>query len=806
MTDKAVRLTIVMTHPVQYTSPWFRYIASSCPEIDLTVLYGAIPAADQQGVGFGQAFTWDVPLSEGYRMAVCADAAGKSFSSDNFFGIDVTDLEQRLLATSPDVVLIPGWHSAMQMRALRACRRHGIPVLYRGDSTLVSGPGGAVRLLWEAKTRYMLRQFDGYLAVGTHADTYLRRFGAPDPLIARSPHAVDNTRFAREADRHRAEDRRAQLRGDIGASDNDLVVLFAGKFQPIKRPLDAVHAVARLGTSAVLMTAGDGPLAAETRAAAERLGVRIASRGFLNQSQLPEAFAAADAVLVPSERETWGMVVNEALASGLPCVVTNTVGCAPDLIAEGVTGYVVGTGDIDAMSDRLDAIRAARASGHDFAAACRRQVQSCSFEASTEGLRLLCRRVVRRRPSVPQSVPVRVVACCGGMVSVFGTERMTFEVLRALRQKGAAVHCLFNSWGSSRIVPLAEDIGASWSPGRYMAPLRRRGLTPALAARIAWDVLRTSAALWRDARRLRATHVFAPDFSTVLRNLPALALLRMRGATVVLKVGNAPDSSPFYDRLWHWIIAPFVNVAVANSQFTAAALKTVGVPVRKVRVIPHTAPTRQSQNDATPVAARRVIYIGQLIPQKGADVLLEAVALLVGRGVDATLDVVGDIDGWESPAWAGYHARLRGRADKPDLAGRIRFLGHREDVASLLAASAVHCVPSRREIREAFGVVVVEAKEAGIPSVVTPSGGLPELIQHRSDGWVAIDDTADALAEGLEYFLVDDRRRVQAAAAAKESAARFSAAIFARAWLDIFGLSQVQTPPVTVAAVERHAH
>jgi glycosyltransferase involved in cell wall biosynthesis len=800
-----LRLTVVMTHPVQYYSPWFRFIAECCPEIDLTVLYGAIPAPSQQGVGFGQAFTWDVPLTEGYRVAVCGDSVGKSFDSDDFLGIDVPDLEWHLAATSPDVVLVPGWHSAMQLRAIRACRRRGVPVVYRGDSTLFSGPRGLVSPLWRVKTRYMLRQFDGYLAVGTYADDYLRRFRAPDPAIVRSPHCVDNERFWRETGQERLS--RAAHRAAAGATAADFVVLFAGKFQARKRPLDAVRAVAQLGPSAVLMMAGDGPLAPETRAEAKRLGVRLAWQGFLNQSQLPKAFAAADAVLVPSAWESWGLIVNEAMASGVPCVTTARVAAAKDLIVAGITGYTEEPGDVDAMAARLDDLRTARDRGHDFTAACRNQAALCSFEAATAGLLEVCRRVLQARlPATPPESPVRVVACCGGMVSVFGAERMTFEVLRVLRQKGAAVHCLLNSWASTHIAVLASQVGATWSPNGYYAPVKRRGLTPGGVIRLACDVAAGSAGLWRAARAMRATHILIPDFVAVLRHFPALALLRLCGTAVVMKVGNAPESSAFYDRLWRWAIAPFVTRMVANSRFTAAALADVGVPAKKVDVIRNAAPTRTQAAEPSPYDARRVTYVGQLIPLKGPDLLLDAVGELARRGIDASLDVVGDIGGWESPEWAGYHASLRARAERPDLVGRVRFLGRREDVPALLAASAVHCAPSRLEIREAFGLVVVEAKAAAVPSVVTPSGGLPELIEHRRDGWVCSDATPGAIADGLEYFLTNSGRRDDAAAAAHRSAHLVSHAAFARAWQDVFGLTSAPAACETATSLEHHAH
>jgi len=801
----AIRLTVVLTHPVQYFAPWFRFIAASCPEIDLTVLYGAIPTASQQGSGFERKFAWDIPLTEGYRFAVCEGAKATSFDSDRLFGVDVPGIGRQIRDTSPDVVLVTGWHSAMQLRAIRACRRLGIPVLYRGDSTRFSGRA-LLRPLWALKTRVMLRQFDGYLAVGHAADEYLRTFGAPDPLIVRSPHCVDNDRFQIAADSSRSTGRRARDRATLGIKDNDFAVLFAGKFQPVKRPLDAVRAVAALGPSAVLMMAGDGPLADAAREEARRLDVRLAWRGFVNQSQLPAVFAASDAMIVPSGRETWGLVVNEALASGVPCVVTRAVGCAQDLIEDGVTGFAVDTGDVPALAASLDRIRNAQRGGHDYAPDCQRRVAAFSFDAAAAGLRALSRRVVQRRigPAARQAA-VRVVACCGGMVSIFGAERMSFEVFRVLRRYGAAVHCMLNSWGSSRVALLAEEIDATWSPGHTAAPMRRRGATPSSMMRLACDILLTSAALYRDAATIRATHVFAPDFAAVLRNLPAIALLRLRGVRVVLKAGNAPDVTPFYQRLWRFAVTPFVHAFVANSRFTAAALGEIGVDARKIHLIHNCAPARRPMLSSEPRDERRIIYVGQLIPPKGPHLLLEAVATLAARGVSATLDVVGDIDGWESPVWAGYHGRLRARAAEPDLAGRVRFLGQRDDVPALLEASAVHCAPSLPEIREAFGVVVVEAKEAGIPSVVTPSGGLPELIEHRQDGWICSTATAEEIAAGLEYFLVDRTRRESAGAAARRSAQRVSHAAFAQAWLDVFGLPAPDATAPAIA-VERHAH
>src|SRR5207253_3068752 len=121
---------------------------------------------------------------------------------------------------------------------------------------------------------------------------------------------------------------------------------------------------------------------------------------------------------------------------------------------------------------------------------------------------------------------------------------------------------------------------------------------------------------------------------------------------------------------------------------------------------------------------------------KGVDILLEAISLLRKRGLNVTLDIVGDTDGWEPPTFMGFRAKVRTRASAPDLAGAVRFLGTREDVPALMASATVHCLPSRLVQKEGFTVVTLEAKRAGLPSVVTRCGALPEMIRHEVDGWV----------------------------------------------------------------------
>jgi glycosyltransferase involved in cell wall biosynthesis len=227
---------------------------------------------------------------------------------------------------------------------------------------------------------------------------------------------------------------------------------------------------------------------------------------------------------------------------------------------------------------------------------------------------------------------------------------------------------------------------------------------------------------------------------------------------------------------------------VANSQFTASELKAAGIPAARTVTIRNIAPRRAATIPAVARERHRIAYVGQVIAEKGVLQLIEAVAILVALGHDVRLDIAGQYEGWAPETVHAYREVVRVRAQHADVAGRIEFLGWREDVDAVMQRASVHCCPSQPEQREGFGVTVVEAKRAGIPSVVCPSGALPELIAHRVDGWISRGYDAPASAEGLEWLLSDEVRLAAAQRAAAESASRFDVARFERSWQEEFGL------------------
>jgi glycosyltransferase involved in cell wall biosynthesis len=807
-TTRPIRVTFVLTHPVQYSAAWFRWIHANCRELDLHVIYASQPTPVQQGVGFDRTFAWDVPTIGGYRSTVVRPARPRDrFDAGHFWGLNVTGIGAAIESSRPDVVVVFGWYSISLIRAIRAARGLRVPVLYYGDTNLQSAPLGWQRSLWVAKTRWLLGRFDGYVSIGTRTSAFFRFFGVPPDRIFSGNHAVENDRFTPAADARRSSARR-ELRRSLGLPEEGFVVLFAGKLEQKKHPLDVINAMAQMERRPHLAVAGSGPLEQSMREAAHARGVGLTILGFINQTDLPSVQAAADCLVLASDgRETWGLVVNEALASGLPCVISDSAGCAPELGSR-ATGEVYGAVDpsyrIGQLAQAIESVRTRIESGHDFAPACQDLAARHSFAAATEGIVRAC-RAMTARVNDPKAAPndgagTRVLACCGSMVLFGGNERMTFEVLRFLRIRGATVHCIVNGWANQRIVAAADGIGASWSTGFYFYGFTLRIRSLVLLAQLIYDTLRTSAGLLRDAAAFRPSHILVSDYITVVRNAPALALLRLRGRRILLRLGNAPDAGPRFRWVWKYAVSPFVEVFICNSPFTERELAAHGIPKRKRRLIAHTPPSRAEA--ATPVERDpgRIIYVGQIIPEKGVAALVDAIGLLRARGHDVNLDIVGMMDGWAPTEYERYRTALRARAEQPDVHGYVRFLGYRDDVPGLFAQAAIHCCPSTTAIREGFGIVVIEAKRAGIPSVVFPSGNLPDLITHKRDGWVCRSETPDALAEGIEYFL-EPHNLARGMAAARASSDSFSRDRFESAWTSV-----VWGPPHDVSTASLHLH
>jgi glycosyltransferase involved in cell wall biosynthesis len=355
MTPHRLRLAVVTSHPIQYQAPWFRGLAK---ELDLQVFFcHKQDARGQAAAGFGHAFEWDVPLLEGYSYAWLRNVA-RNPGVETFAGCDTPDIEGVLRDGRFDACLVNGWYLKSYVQAVRACRRLRIPTLMRGDSQLRTQRSR----LWSAAKywpyRWFLSRIDAHLYVGQANRRYLQYYGVPDRRLFPVLHFVDNERFVRGAEDARRDGVAERLRAEWGVTPNTTVFLFCGKLIGKKRPEDFVNGVAsaaRRGAPAFGVVVGSGPLEAELRTLAAAVKAPLRFVGFQNQSQMPPYYAAADCLVLPSDGgETWGLVVNEAMACGLPAIVSDAVGCAADLIESGRTGESYPLGHVENLADAIE--------------------------------------------------------------------------------------------------------------------------------------------------------------------------------------------------------------------------------------------------------------------------------------------------------------------------------------------------------------------------------------------------------------------------------------------------------------------
>lgn len=288
-----------------------------------------------------------------------------------------------------DAVIVNGWVAKTCLQALWACRRLGIPCLVRGESNSLRS-----RAAWKNWIHWLLlSQYTACLCIGKANRAFYRANGVPERRLFSVPYGVDNQRFAQAAHDLAAE--RAGIRASWNIPENALVMVFCAKFIAKKRPLDLLEALAQLQRSAPslprpihLLMVGTGELLSACRAMAEQNSLPVSFAGFLNQSQMPQAYVAADLQVLPSDAgETWGLVINEGMACGLPAVVSDHVGCHLDLVEPDVTGEVYPLGDIQALADCM--VRMARDPEHlqAMGAAARERVARYSIKAMVEGTR-----------------------------------------------------------------------------------------------------------------------------------------------------------------------------------------------------------------------------------------------------------------------------------------------------------------------------------------------------------------------------------------------------------------------------------
>jgi glycosyltransferase involved in cell wall biosynthesis len=349
-----IRLAALYSHPVQYNAPLFREL-SKRPGIDLTVYFLSRQGLDVTfDAQFGSSFKWDIPLLDGYKHKFLPNLRRTS-AVKGFFNLMNVAVVREIRRERYDALLVHGYEHLAKWLAFAAARSCGTRLILRGESHLNEPRSVIRRAAKELILRNLFRIFAGVTYVGSQNREYFEHYGVETERLHFAPYSVDNN-FFRESAR-KAGSQRDELRKSLGIPDDAPVILSVGKLIEVKQPELLLRAFAevRRRHACHLVYVGDGSLRGRIEAQAREFGISdVHVTGFVNQTRIPEMLACGDIFVLASYHEPWGLAVNEAMATGLPVVVTDRVGCAVDLVEDGGNGYVVRYDDSIQLAQRLE--------------------------------------------------------------------------------------------------------------------------------------------------------------------------------------------------------------------------------------------------------------------------------------------------------------------------------------------------------------------------------------------------------------------------------------------------------------------
>jgi glycosyltransferase involved in cell wall biosynthesis len=393
----AARLAIVASHVIQYQDPFFRLLAAD-PGIELTVFYlSDVGAQAYRDKDMGTTLRWDVELLTGYHHLVLRNLVHDS--NRGWTRHINPGLVPVLLRGHYDMVIFMlGWGSISAILGILTCRLAGIPFFLYGDSSFPPPEDSWTRRMRARLLRLLFRNTSGFMVSGNLNADYYRHYGGNPAHFFLLPWAVDNERFTEAS--HFAAGEREHLRASLGIRPDQAVFVFSAKLVPRKDPMTLLRALAAMPDRdrVVVLFLGDGVLrdGLEAYAAEHELtGARFA--GFVNQRELPRYYGLADVFVLPSIYEPRGAVINEAMACGLPVIVTDRCGSIGDIVLDGENAFIYPAGDAGALSAAMTRLTDDPDLRQKMAARSRQIIDTWTFARGMEGVREALRYLDRRK-------------------------------------------------------------------------------------------------------------------------------------------------------------------------------------------------------------------------------------------------------------------------------------------------------------------------------------------------------------------------------------------------------------------------
>ena len=386
--DRVLRVAVLSELPTPYRWPLFRRVGA-VERLDLTVFFYSRTEADRD---------WGLEVGDERGVSVVFPP-GRPFhvrGRRSLFFHWNPDLVARLRKGAFDVVVIPGWSMPSSLAAVWACWRSRTPYVIFSETNDLSPRSWWVRRLKRVVLRPIVGRAAAWLATGTMSARFLERHGAVPARTHRFANTPDVEALAAAVDA--ARPLRAATRRDLGLPAGAPVALFVGRLIGAKDVATLLEAHARLeasGSPLWTLIVGSGAEAESLHARAQDLRLRqLVFAGARKPPDLPALWAAVDLFVLPSIHEPWGVVVNEAMAAGLPVVLSDRVGAGPDLLVDGETGRGFRAGDPESLAAVFSELATAPDARARMGAAAARRVRDWGYGPSVAGFERAVRDAV----------------------------------------------------------------------------------------------------------------------------------------------------------------------------------------------------------------------------------------------------------------------------------------------------------------------------------------------------------------------------------------------------------------------------